>query len=81
MELLIKVKGWYTHYPVPSKASSEVKVSEELEITSGIDVILYSPAPAAMRHRIDIDSMSQIISSISSDVSSASCIIMIMSER
>ena len=30
----------YTHYPVPS----EVKVSEEQERTSGVDMILYSHA-------------------------------------
>jgi hypothetical protein len=31
----------YTHYPVPS----EVQVSKALEMTLGVDMILYSQAP------------------------------------
>jgi hypothetical protein len=43
----------YTHYPVPS----EVKVSQKLEFTSGVDMILYSHAPGhekEQKHRINI---------------------------
>jgi hypothetical protein len=55
----------YTHYPVPS----EIKVSKELERTSGVKMILYSHAVPATRATDRITGL-LIIRQIRSDIKS-----------